>query len=139
MTDVIQFVVLVAGGLFLSDTSLNLISDGQGVVDVFITLVQTLPKKLYMILTEDIAYCQDLPVYLGGWWFMNLSYWGFKQYTVQCTLGAKNIQESQKGNVIAAFLKVRMPLIVVLPGIAALILTPDPVMQNQQATDVNIQ
>jgi len=128
MTDIIQVVLLFAGGLFLSYTSLNMISDGQGVVEGFVTLTQSLPDKFDMILSEESAYYRDLPcisVLIGGMWIMNLSYWGFNQYIIQRTLIAKNIQEAQKGIVFAAFLKVLMPLIVVLPGIAAAILSPD--------------
>jgi len=70
----------------------------------------------------------DLPglsVLIGGMWIMNLSYWGFNQYIIQRTLAAKSVNEAQKGIVFAAFLKVLMPLIVVLPGIAAVLLVPD--------------
>ena len=70
----------------------------------------------------------DLPglsVLIGGLWIMNLSYWGFNQYIIQRTLAAKSVNEAQKGIVFAAFLKVLMPLIVVLPGIAAVLLVPD--------------
>jgi SSS family solute:Na+ symporter len=58
-------------------------------------------------------------------WIMNLSYWGFNQYIIQRALGAKSIREAQKGIVFAAFLKMLMPVLVVLPGIAAVMLVPD--------------
>ncbi len=61
-------------------------------------------------------------VLIGGRWIMNLSYWGFNQYIIQRTLAAKSVTEAQKGIVFAAFLKLLMPLIVVLPGIAAVLL-----------------
>jgi len=57
-------------------------------------------------------------------WIMNLSYWGFNQYIIQRALAAKNTREAQKGIVFAAFLKMLMPVIVVLPGVAAVILAP---------------
>jgi SSS family solute:Na+ symporter len=56
---------------------------------------------------------------------MNFSYWGFNQYIIQRALGAKDIREAQKGIVLAAFLKLLMPVIIVLPGIAAAALVPD--------------
>ena len=57
-------------------------------------------------------------------WIMNLSYWGFNQYIIQRALAAKSLDEAQKGVVFAAFLKLLMPVIVVLPGIAAVVLAP---------------
>ena len=127
-TDIIQVVLLVFGGLFLSYTALNLISDGAGPIQGFIDLTQQLPGKFDMILARDKPHYMDLPgisVLIGGMWIMNLSYWGFNQYIIQRTLAAKSLQEAQKGIAFAAFLKLLMPLIVVLPGIAAVILVPE--------------
>lgn len=128
LTDIIQVVLLVLGGLFLSYTALNLISDGNGVVQGFFDLTTKLPEKFDMILSQDNPHYMDLPgisVLIGGMWIMNLSYWGFNQYIIQRTLAAKSVNEAQKGIVFAAFLKLLMPLIVVLPGIAAVLLVPD--------------
>ena len=128
LTDIIQVVLLVFGGLFLSYTALNLISDGNGVIQGFVTLTNELPGKFDMILSEDNPHYMDLPglsVLIGGMWIMNLSYWGFNQYIIQRTLAAKSVAEAQKGIAFAAFLKLLMPLIVVLPGIAAVLLVPD--------------
>jgi solute:Na+ symporter, SSS family len=66
-----------------------------------------------------------LSVLLGGMWIMNVSYWGFNQYIIQRALAAKDLAEAQKGVMFAAFLKLLMPVIVVLPGIAALMLVPN--------------
>ncbi|WP_137165527.1 sodium/sugar symporter [Salinimonas lutimaris] len=128
MTDIIQVVLLIIGGLFLSYTALNMISDGNGAIQGFVDLTNRLPEKFDMILSEDNPFYKDLPgisVLVGGMWIMNLSYWGFNQYIIQRTLAAKSIGEAQKGIVFAAFLKMLMPLIVVLPGIAAVIISPD--------------
>lgn len=128
MTDIIQVVLLVFGGLFLSYTALNLISDGNGVWQGFTTLTEKLPEKFDMILSSESEHYMDLPglsVLIGGMWIMNLSYWGFNQYIIQRALAAKSVGEAQKGIAFAAFLKLLMPLIVVLPGIAAVLLVPD--------------
>lgn len=127
MTDIIQVVMLIVGGLFLVHISLNLISDGGGVVQGFKVLTAELPGKFDMILDADHPNYKDLPglsVLIGGLWVMNVSYWGFNQYIIQRTLAAKNISEAQKGIAFAAFLKLLMPVIVVLPGIAAALLVP---------------
>jgi SSS family solute:Na+ symporter len=63
-------------------------------------------------------------VLIGGLWVMNLSYWGFNQYIIQRALGAKSLNDAQSGIAFAAYLKLLMPVIVVLPGLAALILAP---------------
>jgi solute:Na+ symporter, SSS family len=58
-------------------------------------------------------------------WVMNISYWGFNQYIIQRALAAKSVREAQKGIVLAAFLKLPMPVIIVLPGIAGVALAPN--------------
>jgi len=65
-------------------------------------------------------------VIIGGLWVANLYYWGFNQYIIQRTLAAKSLQESQKGIIFAAFLKLVIPLVVVIPGIAAFEMVHDP-------------
>lgn len=62
---------------------------------------------------------------IGGMWIANLSYWGCNQYIIQRALAAKSVPEAQRGIVFAAFLKLIMPIIIVLPGIAAVVLAPD--------------
>ncbi len=126
-TDIIQVVILVSGGLFLSYVSLNMVADGQGVLAGFKQLVNQAPEKFDMILSEDNKHYMSLPglsVLVGGMWIMNLSYWGFNQYIIQRALAAKSLAEAQKGIVFASFLKLLMPVIVVLPGIAAFVLMP---------------
>ena len=81
-----------------------------------------------MILSKDSPHYMSLPglsVLIGGMWVMNVSYWGFNQYIIQRALAAKSIDEAQKGIAFAAFLKLLMPVIVVLPGIAVFVLGAD--------------
>ena len=127
-TDIIQVVLLIAGGLFLSYMSLSLIGEGQGILAGFDRLTSELPEKFDMILSADSPHYVNLPglsVLIGGLWVMNLSYWGFNQYIIQRTLAAKDLAEAQKGIAFASFLKLLMPVIVVLPGIAAVLLLPE--------------
>ncbi|WP_045855512.1 sodium/sugar symporter [Teredinibacter purpureus] len=128
MTDIIQIVILVFGGLLLTYICLGLLGKGEGIVAGFVALTEAVPEKFDMILSEDNPHYMSLPglsVLVGGMWIMNLSYWGFNQYIIQRTLAAKSLEEGQKGIVFAAFLKLLMPIIVVLPGIAAAVLVPD--------------
>jgi SSS family solute:Na+ symporter len=128
LTDIVQVSLLVVGGLIISYISLNRIADGGGVVAGFHVLTASYPERFHMILPASNPNYKDLPglsVLLGGMWVMNVSYWGFNQYIIQRALGAKSIREAQKGIVLAAFLKLLMPVIIVLPGIAAVALAPN--------------
>jgi len=128
LTDIIQVVLLVFGGLMIAWIAMNEISGGAGVLTGFGMVMEQLPEKFHMIFTKDSPHYDLLPgisVLIGGMWIMNLSYWGFNQYIIQRALGAKSTREAQKGIVFAAFLKMLMPVIVVLPGIAAVMLVPD--------------
>jgi len=126
-TDIIQVVLLVLGGLMIAWIMLDKVSEGSGVLAGFQILTERAPEKFDMILSRDNPHYASLPglsVLLGGMWIMNISYWGFNQYIIQRALAAKNIQEAQKGIAFAAFLKLLMPVIVVLPGIAIFVLNP---------------
>ncbi|MDE0365887.1 MAG: sodium/sugar symporter [Gammaproteobacteria bacterium] len=128
LTDIIQVVLLVFGGLMIAYVALDAISGGQGALAGFQVALAQAPEKFDMILSRDNPHYQHLPgisVLVGGMWVMNLSYWGFNQYIIQRALAAKNVREGQKGILFAAFLKLLMPVLVVLPGIAAVILKPD--------------
>ncbi|SKC66158.1 sodium/sugar symporter [Pseudoxanthomonas indica] len=127
LTDIVQVSLLVLGGLLVAGLTLNQISDGAGIVAGFQKLWSEHPEHFEMILSKDNPFYKDLPgisVLIGGMWIMNVSYWGFNQYIIQRALAAKNIAEAQKGVLFAAFLKLLMPVIVVLPGIAAIVLAP---------------
>ncbi|TFI59692.1 sodium transporter [Sphingomonas parva] len=127
LTDIVQVTLLVMGGLLVSGITLGKIGGDAGILGGFQTLVQRLPEHFDMILSPDSPHYKELPglsVLIGGMWIANLSYWGFNQYIIQRALAAKNIGEAQKGVVFAAYLKLLMPLIVVVPGIAAVMLAP---------------
>jgi SSS family solute:Na+ symporter len=127
LTDIVQVTLLVAGGLVIAWLTLSKIGAGAGVLAGFATLVSKAPDHFHMILGQDSPHYKELPglaVLIGGMWIANLSYWGFNQYIIQRALAAKSLPEAQKGIVFAAFLKLLMPVIIVLPGIAAVILAP---------------
>ena len=121
-TDVIQVVFLVLGGLVTTWLALNAFSGGEGAIAGFVELYQQVPEKFEMILDPSNPHYQDLPglgVLFGGMWIANISYWGFNQYIIQRALAAQSLGEAQKGLMFAGYLKLLMPLIVVVPGIAA--------------------
>ena len=131
LTDIVQVSLLVAGGLTIVAISLSKIGGGAvdpaNVLAGFNTLRAQFPEKFHMILGPNSPHFKELPglsVLIGGMWIMNLSYWGFNQYIIQRALAAKSLNEAQTGIAFAAYLKLLMPVIVVVPGLAALILSP---------------
>ena len=127
MTDIIQVALLIFGGLAVSYLALNQISGGEGIIVGLGKVMNELPDKFDIILSSDHPAYKDLPgvwVLIGGLWIAHFAYWGFNQYITQRALGAKSLQEAQKGVMFAAFLKILMPLVVVLPGICAAVIYP---------------
>ena len=126
-TDIVQVVLLVFGGLFLSYLALVEVAGGEGFLAGFGILTTEAADHFDMILAPDSPHYMSLPglsVLVGGMWVMNFSYWGFNQYIIQRALAAKSVKEAQKGIAFAAYLKLLMPVIVVLPGIAAVVVYP---------------
>jgi SSS family solute:Na+ symporter len=127
-TDVIQVVFLILGGLVTTYLALDHVSGGDGVIAGFKHIYEAAPDSFHMILDKAHDQYKNLPgigVIVGGMWVANLYYWGFNQYIIQRTLAAKSLRESQRGIVFAGFLKLIIPLIVVIPGIAAFVMVND--------------
>ena len=130
-TDIIQVVVLILGGLVTTYLALDTVSGGQGFIEGLTTIYHAVPEKFDMILDRSNPEFMNLPgigVLIGGMWVANLYYWGFNQYIIQRTLAAKSLEESQKGILFAAGLKMIIPIIVVIPGIAAYVIVNDPTL-----------
>ncbi|GAB2771081.1 sodium/sugar symporter [Salinimicrobium soli] len=135
-TDVVQVVLLIGGGLITTYIGLSHVSGTGSVIDGLVTVYEQVPEKFSMILEKGEIITPngkdawwDLPglaVLLGGMWVANLYYWGFNQYIIQRTLAAKSLRESQKGIILAGFLKLLIPLIVVIPGIIAYVMNTGP-------------
>jgi solute:Na+ symporter, SSS family len=143
-TDVIQVFFLVLGGLVTTYLALNLVSEHfgtTGVLNGFSIMTKQANDHFHMILKEDNANYMDLPgltVLIGGMWIVNLNYWGCNQYITQRALGA-DLKTARSGILFAAFLKLLMPVIVVLPGIAAYVLHQQGNFQTEmlQAGELN--
>ena len=128
-TDVIQVIFLILGGIITTYLALNIVSGGEGFISGLKTVYHAVPERFAMILKPENPEYVNLPgigVLVGGMWVANLYYWGFNQYIIQRTLAAKSLKEAQKGILFAAFLKLIIPLIVVIPGIAAYVIINDP-------------
>lgn len=135
-TDVIQVVFLVLGGLVTTYLALDMVAQhfgSAGPINGFNLLTQNSGDHFEMIFERDDPYFIDLPgltILVGGMWIVNLNYWGCNQYITQRALGA-DLQTARSGILFAAFLKLLMPIIVVLPGIAAYVLFKENVFRKE--------
>jgi SSS family solute:Na+ symporter len=128
-TDVIQVVLLVAGGFITTIIALNHVTPDGGIFAGLDHIFTTAGDKFHMILKRDNPEFMNLPgigVLIGGMWVANIYYWGFNQYIIQRALAAKSLREAQKGLAFAAFLKLLLPLFVVIPGIIAFVMFTQP-------------
>lgn len=139
-TDVVQVFFLVLGGLVTTYLALNLVSEKfgtTGTINGFNLMMEHADDHFHMIFKKDSSNYLDLPgltVLVGGMWIVNLNYWGCNQYITQRALGA-DLPTARKGLLFAAFLKLLMPIIVVLPGIAAFILNEQGYFSNRELMD----
>lgn len=128
-TDVLQVILLVIGGLITTVIALNHVTPDGGIFNGLSHIYNQAGDKFHMILQKDNPEFSNLPgiaVLVGGMWVANLYYWGFNQYIIQRTLAAKSLKEAQRGIAFAAFLKLIIPLIVVIPGIVAYVMFTQP-------------
>ncbi|MFY0652814.1 MAG: sodium/solute symporter [Cyclobacteriaceae bacterium] len=137
-TDVIQVIFLVIGGLFTTFLALEAVGAGS-VIDGFGLIYAKATDHFTMIIEKGSSMVPDgdggfkdtfndlpgLAVLLGAMWLTNLGYWGFNQYIIQKGLAAKSIEEAKKGLIFAGYLKIIVPLLVVIPGVTAYVLVND--------------
>ncbi|MFT4032120.1 MAG: sodium/sugar symporter [Siphonobacter sp.] len=123
-TDVIQVFFLILGGLATTYLAISLVSSENGTTGVlngFDLMLKQSADHFHMIFPKNHPHYASLPgltVLFGGMWIVNLNYWGCNQYITQRALGA-DLKTAREGILFAAFLKLLMPIIVILPGIAA--------------------
>ena len=135
-TDVIQVFFLTLGGLATTYLALELVSEHYnttGVIKGFSIMVERAGDHFTMVFDQEDPNYLDLPgltILLGGMWIVNLNYWGCNQYITQRALGA-DLPTARNGILFAAFLKLLMPVIVVLPGIAAYVLYQEGMFQAE--------
>ncbi len=132
-TDVINVIVLVFGGLVTTFLAVSALGDGHGFLAGFSELIDKAPQKFHMIIEKGTVFVPDgvggkkdafldlpgLGVVLGSMWLTNFGFWGFNQFIIQRGLAGKSVKEAQYGVVFAGYLKLLIPLLVVVPGIAA--------------------
>lgn len=143
-TDVIQVFVLILGGLATTYLALTLASEhfgyGKDVLKGLVLIKEKAPSHFEMIFDKTNLYYRDLPglsVLVGGMWINNLNYWGCNQYIVQRALGA-DLKTARKGLLFAAFLKLLIPIIAVLPGIIAYVLYQNGMFQTEMKDSLGV-
>ena len=139
-TDVIQVFFLILGGLVTTYLALDLVAKefgSTGAIDGFQLMTTHANDHFHMIFDKSNPNYMDLPglsVLIGGMLIINLNYWGCNQYITQRALGA-DLKTARSGILFAAFLKLLMPLIVVIPGIAAFVLYQNGHFQTEMLQD----
>jgi SSS family solute:Na+ symporter len=138
-TDVVQVIFLVGGGLITTFLALDAVSGGEGIWKGFTVIYEKALDHFQMIVpegtivpdgkggTED-AYLSlpGLAVIFGAMWLTNLGYWGFNQYIIQKGLAAKDLSHAKRGLIFGGYLKILIPLLVLIPGITAYVLFNNP-------------
>ncbi|MVT08865.1 sodium/sugar symporter [Chitinophaga tropicalis] len=136
-TDVIQVLVLIIGGLVTAYLAITMVSEhfgyGKDILKGLTLIRSKADTHFHMIFPEGHPYYKDLPglsVLIGGMWINNLNYWGCNQYIIQRALGA-DLPTARNGILFAAFLKLLIPVIAVLPGIAVYVLYREGVFHSE--------
>jgi len=148
-TDVIQVLVLTVGGLITSYIALTVVGEkfgyGSDAIAGFNHLLKAAPDHFKMIFDkpgtgatqkqiDDYSSLPGLAMMAAGMWVANLNYWGCNQYITQRALGA-DLKTARTGIFFAAFLKLLMPILVVLPGIAAYVLHQNGALQQEMLSN----
>lgn len=143
-TDVIQVLVLIMGGLVTTYLALTLVSNhfgyGKDILKGLSVIQEKASSHFHMIFDKSHPYYKDLPglsVLLGGMWINNLNYWGCNQYIVQRALGA-DLRTARGGILFAAFLKLLIPVIVVIPGITMYVMYQNGLFQHEMVNAAGV-
>lgn len=145
-TDVFQVILLIGGGLVTTFLALDAVAGDHGIFHGFSVIYEKATDHFQMIIEKGSILVpneinpetgevisrkdafQDLPglaVIFGAMWLTNFGYWGFNQYIIQKGLAAKSLNDAKRGLVFAGYLKILIPLLVIIPGIAAYVLMND--------------
>lgn len=127
-TDIIQVFFLLLGGIITTWFAVDHVGGNTGLLNGFEVMFSEIPDKFHMIIKPsdpNYFYLPGVRAIIGGIWIAGIYYFGANQYIIQKAFGAKSLREAQKGMVFASFLKLILPFVVVIPGIAAFALSAD--------------
>jgi SSS family solute:Na+ symporter len=131
-SDLIQGTMLVLGGAVVTMLGLHAVGGWDA-------LVEEAGDKLHTVLPLDHPELPWFAVFFGGLWIANLFYWGCNQFITQRALAARDVRQGRYGIVFAAYLKLLIPLIVVIPGIVAWMLYADEMPRSDMAYPLLLQ
>jgi len=127
-TDIIQVGFLLVGGCITTYLAVNQVGGEAGIWEGFRTMYEMIPEKFHMVLHRNdpgYTYLPGIRAIFGGIWIAGIYYFGANQYIIQKAFGAKSLKEAQRGMVFAGSLKLILPFLVVIPGMAAFALHAD--------------
>ena len=127
-TDIIQVFFLLLGGIITTWLAVDHVGGNTGIINGFEVMFSEIPDKFHMIIKPsdpNYFYLPGVRAIIGGIWIAGIYYFGANQYIIQKAFGAKSLREAQKGMIFASFLKLILPFVVVIPGIAAFALSAD--------------
>lgn len=133
-TDIIQVFFLVVGGLITTFIAVNKAGGDEGIFQGFANIYEQIPDKFHMIIKKGDPNFKFLPgirAAFGGIWIAGIYYFGANQYIIQKAFGAKSLREAQKGMAFAGYIKLIMPIVTVVPGIAAFAMGADIVKPDE--------
>jgi SSS family solute:Na+ symporter len=125
-SDLIQGTMLLLGGALTAWLGLKAVGGWD-------TLMEEAGDKFHMVLPLDHPELPWFAIFFGGLWIANLFYWGCNQFITQRALGARNLSQGRYGIVFAAYLKLFIPFIAVVPGIMAYVLYADELTRGDMA------
>ena len=131
VSDTLNGIGLLIGGLLITYFGLNVVSDGAGILEGWNILKAASPEKFNSMGGAD----QSVPfsTLFTGVLLLNLFYWCTNQQIIQRTFGAKNLAEGQKGVLLTGALKLLGPMYLVLPGMIAFYLFKETGIAPDQA------
>jgi len=130
VSDTVNAVGLLIGGIMIPIFGLAYIGDGS-IGAGFAVLMESNPEKFNSI--GDIAASVPFSTIFTGMMLVQVFYWGTNQAIIQRALAAKNLKEGQKGLILASFIKILGPLILVIPGIIAFHIFGDSLAKPDEA------
>jgi SSS family solute:Na+ symporter len=131
-SDLLQGGGLLIGGAIVAFLGLQQLGD-ESLLAGWTNFREANADKLHVVLPWNDPDVPWLAVFVGGLWIPNIFYWGLNQFITQRTLGAKSLAEGQKGVLFAAWLKLLIPFIIVMPGIMAFQLYGDSIANGDMA------
>jgi SSS family solute:Na+ symporter len=131
-SDVIQGIMLLAGGAIITVIGLKAVG-GWDVV------MAEAGDRFHTVLPLNHPELPWFAIFFGGLWIANLFYWGANQFITQRTLAARDVKHGLYGTVFAAYIKLVIPFIIVIPGIIAAIMYKDELTRSDMAYPLLIE